>query len=174
MKNILKKTLGLAAAGTMLAAGAFAVNVDNDATVDIVAPLNLTAADDMDFGKVFLANAANNGTIVIAPTGILGATSNVSIAGGTTSQGSVDVSAPNASSIIFNITDAGGEANLSLSNFTARLSGTTLTGDGNLFNAATLTTDGDDLEIGATLNITSGITAGDNKTPTYNVDAIYQ
>lgn len=174
MKLFTKKTgLPLAALGLLLTASAAeAVSTTNNATVNILQPLTISANNNMNFGKV--TKPATTGTVVLTSAGaISGTTGGITTAGGSPAAGTVNIAGDSTQTVHITVTDTTSVAGLSLSSFTGTFGGQPLSG-GSL-TGATLTGGSDTFSIGATLNINSqagGFTTG-VKTPTYTVDVAY-
>lgn len=149
-------------------AAAFAASVTNQATVTILAPLELSAENDMDFGKII--KPSSQATVVVSESGALSG----SIGGGQLASGgnpgTVGIVGDANSTVTISITDAGGATGLSLGSFTASFPDNNTV---NLGTSGTVIPGGNStLKIGATLTVEPGVEAG-IKYPTYNVDVVY-
>lgn len=171
-KFSLKAGLGIAFTAAFFATSANAVVQSNNAAVTIVAPLVVTANDDMDFGKV-ARPVSGSGTVVLDTAGSRTVGGDATLVPSSSSAGTVGIDGTSGESVTITVTDTTtGAANtgLSLSDFTSSTLG------GQSLAAGTLTTnlpaDSNTLTIGATLNVDDTATAG-AKTLTYDVEAVY-
>ncbi|MDA0781148.1 MAG: DUF4402 domain-containing protein [Rickettsiales bacterium] len=169
MKSSIKKLL----AGSVLTGVVFsysaanAVTVNNTATVDIVAPLQVVANNDMDFGKI-VQPTSGSVTAVVSDTGVLAGTADYIDTTG--SEGTVNISGASTETVSITITDTTAITGLSLGSFTGTFGGQALSG-GSL-TGATLTGGTDIFNIGSTLTVDSTVATGTHS-PSYDVEVTY-
>jgi hypothetical protein len=168
MKKAFKKLLVASAlVGTTFSyTAANAITVSNDAQVVIVAPLSVTANNDMDFGT--LVKPTSTVTAVVSDTGNL--TGTADYIDNTGAAGTVDISGASSETVSINITDTTAVAGLGLSNFSGTFGGQALTGDS--LTGATLTGLTEIFSIGATLTIDPTVATGTHN-PSYDVEVTY-
>lgn len=157
---------------TLLASPAYAVLGTHSAAIDVVSDIKINSIIDIQFGKV--QRPTDVPKTIIRPADASSVPSGTATrVGDSTFPGLYIIEASDDSSFSVSVTDTGGEAGLTLSDFDLLYSGVDI-GEVTAPNGGTLPYDESAvLLVGATLTIDPSVTAG-NKTPTYAVEVNYQ
>ncbi len=147
-----------------------AASINNQAKVELVQPIQITAHNDMNFGRIVKPETGSETVTIGYNNNLFGTAQIISDAGA--KAGTATISGSPDDLVSITITDSTNVNGLALDNFTSSFNGFTSTDGDGITESAIIPAGGGDISIGARLTIDSSAPTGE-VSPSYNIEVNY-